>query len=58
MLIPYRSLWIIYTNYAFYVCTPVRRRGACFLTPINFDSLVDAELWIDEMADACVWRRN
>ena len=53
MLIPYRSLWIIHTNYAFYVCT-LSSEGCLFPYSEKFDSMVDAELWIDDMANAAL----
>lgn len=49
----YRSLWIIYINYVFYVCAR-SSEGCLFPYPDKFDSMVDAEMWIDEMANAAL----
>lgn len=53
MLTPYRSLWIIYINHAFCVCTR-SSEGCLFPYPDQFDSIADAKLWIDEMADVAL----
>lgn len=53
MLTPYRSLWIIYINYAFYVCAR-SSEGCLFPYPDRFDSIADAKLWIDGRADAAL----
>ena len=53
MLTPYRSLWIIKINYTFYVCT-LSSDGCLFPYSEKFESMVDAELWVDEIADAAL----